>query len=197
MWAIISGPDGSGKKVISEWFVRENFQNESLPIKQSKHEFFKEMLNAASYLATASRCADMMHNADVFTVRSFWENGEIFLPLARKFQQITAQEYETALECYESMKNWVTAPTCFIYCKIDLKNAMERSMLKGQPLDQDRLRTQIRLYDEFFEKLSGVPVLELNMNQPIDAALRDLDYSVQSVKSSRLDAQTVWRRTLF
>lgn len=196
MWAIISGSDGSGKNVISEWFVRESFQNESQPIKTSKDGFFKEMLNMSEYLATAIRCGDMMHNSDVFTIRSFWECGEIYLPLAKRFQEITAQEYETGIECYESMKSLVTAPTCFVHCKIDLKSALERSMLKGQPLDQNRLKYQLELYEKFFEKIS-IPVLEIDMTKQIDVALKDLDYSVMSVKGSRLDAQTVWRRNLF
>lgn len=196
MWAIISGVDGSGKKVISEWFVRENFQDKTKPLKNSKDGFFKELLNASSYLSLATECADLMHNSDIFSVRSFWENGEIYLPLAKKFEEITTQEYETGIECYESMKGFVAAPTCFVYCKIDLKNASDRAMLKGQPLDQNRLKYQMKLYEDFFSKIT-IPVLEIDMTKQIDLALKDLDYSVMSVKSSSLDAQTIWRKTLF
>lgn len=196
MWTVISGIDGSGKQVISEWFIRENFQNKTKPIKESKDGFFKELLAASSYLSTAVDCADLMHNSDIFTIRSFWENGEIYLPLAKKFEEITTQEYETGVACYESMKTLVAAPTCFVYCKIDLKMASDRALLKGQPLDQNRLKFQMKLYEEFFDKIS-IPVLEIDMTKQIDAVLKDLDYSVMSIKSSSLDAQTIWRRCLF
>jgi len=196
MWAVISGADGSGKAVIAEWFVREDFQNKSKKVLKAKDEFHQEMLNSANYTHTALECADMMHGANVFSIRSLWENGEIFLPLARKFQEITVQEYETGIQCYNLIKSIIPAPSCFVYCKIDARSAMDRAMLKGESFHQDKLKAMINLYDEMFEKIN-IPVLEIDMTKSIDQSLKDLDYAVQSIKASGSDNQSIWKRTVF
>jgi deoxyadenosine/deoxycytidine kinase len=196
MWMVISGPDNSGKSIIAEALTKERYESKTRSVVDHKNGFFKEILNSHNYMATDIYCSRRAFGGDLFSTRSTWDNGEVFLPMARKFEEITKQEYDVLTEAYESIKGVLQAPTCFIYCKITLRQAIDRAMLKGESVDQDKLKYQIELYEKFFESVR-VPVLEIDMDKKIDESLKDLYFHVDSMKATQLSDTGIWIKTVF
>lgn len=196
MWMVISGADNSGKTVIAEAMTKERYESKTKPVVNHKNGFFREILNSYNYMSTDMYCARRSFGSDIFSTRSVWDNGEVFLPMARKFEEITKQEYEILYEAYDSIKTSLNAPSCFIYCKITLKQALDRASLKGESVDQDRLRYQLELYEKFLSNVR-VPVLEIDMDKKIDESLKDLYFHVDSMKATQLSDTGIWTRTVF
>jgi hypothetical protein len=196
MWMVISGVDNSSKSVVAEAMTKERYESKTKPVQNHKNGFFREILNSYNYISTDLYCSRRSFGSDIFSTRSVWDNGEVFLPLARKFEEITKQEYEVLLEAYELVKMSIQAPSCFIYCKITLRQALNRASLKGESIDQDRLKYQIHLYEKFFEQVR-VPVLEIDMDKKVDESLKDLYFHVDSMKSLQMSDSGIWTKTVF
>lgn len=195
MWISIIGPVGSGKSLVKKILESRNFQleselfNFSTSIEYRSDFYFKH--DQAAFLKRL--------NNDIFTIGSFWDYHECIVPVMFENFEITESELYLMNERYNTTKEFLEPPTCVIFTKMSEQQAYNRLMLSGEVVNHlviNKIERQLQYYEKFIQKVA-VPVIEIDMGQNIDMALNDLNFSIDSILTSRLDTASIWKRNMF
>ena len=97
--------------------------------------------------------------------RTIYEDAEIFAKNLFKQRQISARDWKTYWELYETVSSSLRPPDLMIYLRCPVKTLKERIRLRGRKMEQDiptRYLTRLNgLYEDWFGryKMSAVLVL--------------------------------------
>lgn len=195
MWISIIGTNGSGKSLVKNFLDKRGFRLES------------ELFNINSSLDVRSDFYfnhDMSAykkrlNQDIFTIGSFWDYHECVVPYLFETFQITERDLNLMNERYNTTKDFLEPPSCIIYTKMSEQQSYNRLILSGEDINHSmvkNLQRQIEMYESFIQRVA-VPVVDIDMGQDIGRVFQELEYSVDSVLTTRLDVASIWQRSMF
>lgn len=182
MWVSIIGPSGSGKGLIASTLKNLKF---TLSGDGSAE-------NSQYYFTVDKVAAEKMYDEDIFTIGSMWDFHECKVPFYHQIYQTNDFDKEMQDNIYSQIKGVIHPPSFVVYTKITKALAHDRLLLTGEGEQLlHNIQIQLDLYDDFITRVS-VPVIELDMSKG-DKVIDDLLFGVDSIRSTRLGGQSIWK----
>lgn len=198
MWTMVLGHQGSGKNVIKDMLVKEEFEffNNNFDYDIATplgHEISVSM----SFLKTQIHASDLMSRRNIVTVGSFWSGMEIHVPLGKEMLELSDYDCAILNKIYDGVKDGLKAPDCVIFCSAsNIQASLDRITMRDQTIQQEKLRLSRELYKKFAEKIK-VPVISIDATLSSENVQKDLNYGIASIKAASLSGKTIWERRFF
>lgn len=193
MLLLISGPEGSCKQQVSKSFEMDGYVVLSLDMSLFGALDESEILKKRIELHREAQ--ELSRRKDVVMIRSPYESVYIYARLAVQKNLLFEQEYQ---KLEEQLKNAdLQPPDLMVYLYHSTKmNAFNRMLLSSQEPCEEDYDEVCRLYEEMVSRVK-IPLVKCDVSQHFDVVLKDLDFSVSSVRSTRLDVSTIYKKEMF
>lgn len=198
MWAIVLGHPGSGKNVVKDMLVKEEFEffHNKFDCDISSPLGY-EISVSMSLFKTQIQASDLMSRRNIVTVGSFWSGMEIHVPLNKEMLELSDYDYAILNKVYDGVKDGLKAPDCVIFCSAsNLQASLDRITMRNQLIQQEKLSLSRELYKKFAEKIK-VPLISIDATLSQENVQKDLNYGITSIKAANLSGKTIWERRMF
>lgn len=197
MWISIIGCDGVGKNIIAK-HLKEKLKFTLLEI-NSDHEIPQHDLCEREFFYLNERARlhidAKKRDEDVVMVRSVFDTFEVFAELSYRMEHITEVERNYILYNKFAFSETIPVPEAVIYVTNSKMNQLIRLKERGaQYISDDYMKWQKELYEKFMQDIS-VPVIEIDAERTIESFYGEIDFSINSLKTSNLSTRTIWKRT--
>lgn len=184
MWIQVIGAAGSGKSVIVDYLLRNDYELIDVHRKDDNGDYFlRELYFAEKRLHEQISAQDLMDRKDVVTVRSFWDSHEVFVKVAHHFHHITDSGREILNTMYRPLVHApiLKPPHATIYVRMPNMSAYNRMLLKNVDVDSDIYNKQVEFYEEYVTKIRS-PLIEIDGAQTQDIIIKQLEFDLASIK---------------
>ena len=186
----ISGNIGSGKTSLTEKLSRQFGWTplyESVDTNPYLRDFYSDMTRWAFHLQiyflnTRFRQINQIRNNKRTTIqdRTIYEDAFIFAANLHKTGHLTDRDYQSYLDIFHSMMDFVAAPDLLIYLRADIPKLVQQIEKRGRDFEYsirlDYLRNLNEHYEEWIANYNLGKLLIIDVNQ-LDFVEDIADYS--------------------
>ena len=174
----ISGNIGSGKTSLTEKLSRQYGWTplyESVDTNPYLRDFYGDMTRWAFHLQiyflnTRFKQINQIRNNKRTTIqdRTIYEDAYIFAANLHKTGHLTDRDYQSYLDIFRSMIDFVAAPDLLIYLKADIPNLVQQIEKRGRDFEYSMRLDYLRNLNEHYEqwianyKLGKLLIIDVN-----------------------------------
>jgi len=196
MWVSVIGGVGTCKEAIVDHMVEmEKFTPYKIEEVEHSDPFWRQYQFLINRAHLQKEMQGVSHEHDVVSVSSVWDTHEVFSSYLLKTSQISSIEYER-LDSLYSLLVELKPPRVFIYLRNTTLFSHVRNSLTGKPEYSDEHIELIKYYYDKFVKFVKTPVIEIDVHQPMDKIISELQYGFHSVKATSV-RESIWDRKIF
>lgn len=175
----ISGNIGSGKTTLAEKLGRHygwQALYESVDHNPYLRDFYEDMTRWAFHLQiyflnSRFKQVGEIRQSERTTVqdRTIYEDAYIFAANLRKSGHITERDYQSYLDIFNSMINFVEPPDLLIYLKADIPKLVSQIQKRGRDFEYairlDYLKNLNQHYEDWISRYTAGKLLVIDVNQ--------------------------------
>jgi len=197
MWVCVMGAFNTAKEVVVKELQHQEFRwiNNPVEIGPEDSDAMIESKYAMKRIRDHLDAVRVMNKENVFTVHSLLSIEPIGVA-ALKSERINSVDLNILLAIKDgclSCDSFVP-PHCVIYTKLERRDIQNRILLKGgQIVKEKEVLDQIEKYEELMPQVKA-PLIELDMSKNPDQVKKDLQFSLDSIRSAGLHQSTIWKK---
>src|SRR3990172_8434804 len=194
MWISITGMPGSSKSLALEFLQKEEFQflqhlpPTGLPNMASFEGNYLDLRIRTQFLAQRDK-----NRKDLVTIRTAWDSCHVFIPLQEQMERLTKEEANNLRARFQCYADLLEPPSVVVVMKTDRQSIMNKLKMNDQLITDVEFKILESLYENFTQKIK-VPIIELDTSQPQEILQNNLIFGISSIRSSRSDGDTIWRK---
>lgn len=201
MWISLIGGEGTCKRAVAEWMRdQEGFriiEDEFIPDSFLSDHFSNQIeLLLSRYKTQYSDCQVNMNDEDIVQIRSFWDIHEVYSKTLLDADAISGGDYDLLSKIYDTLNLSLTPPHTIFYCNATTIQASNRMKLTdATEHTEEHLARVRREYESYVERLRP-PVVEIATGGPFDKVIDVVRFGLNSIKSTKLGGQSLWKKTM-
>lgn len=200
MWVMIIGAPGTAKHKIAELLTKDGYEYQKwiTDVKGDQSNLFmREATYFAERLKKQFKIARAKREQDIVTVRGTWDSIEVFGSVLTSRGEIGETQFDSLRFIYESLMDTMIPPDVIIYMKVKERMASyNRMALRDGRISEDYFSQLISAYDKYVQRLA-VPVIDVDNDHVLDKVWDQVEFGLQSIKTSGLSGDTIWKRGMF
>lgn len=202
MWICLIGAEGTCKQSIAEFLHKqEGFRvvgDEAEAVDWTSDHFLNQIDTLLKrYRLQFEDCQQSQNDEDIVQVRSFWDTHEVYSKVLRDEGQISQTDYKLIERLYETLMLSATPPQAVFYCYTNSIDAYNRMKLnREEPHHEEYLLAVRQAYAEYVRRIR-IPVVEIPIDgDKFDNILDSVRFGLNSLKSTNLAGQSIWKRSM-
>lgn len=204
MWACIVGAPGTCKNKMADILVeKEGFKLERQSpnlFYSDSDAFFCQLNNLMTLFRFQKDIENRRKEEDILTIRSFWDEYDGRTKALHKLQELDSYSFKNLTLIYNTIYEHLQPPDVFLYTKSDVQHIQSWTSVKEIDghlvLSDDQIRVFNKCYEDFISRVR-TPVVEADMTQIFDEVIADVLYGIETIKSTSLMSQTIWKRKIY
>jgi len=199
MWTMIIGAPGTSKHKIAELLTKDGYEYQKwiVDVKGDDNLFMREATYFTQRLKKQLEIERVRRETDIVTVRGAWDSIEVFGSVLAKRGEIDSVQFDALRFIYEGLLETMPPPDVVVHLKVGEKMASyNRMALKDERISEDYFSQLVDAYDHYVSLLA-IPVIDVDHGHVLDKVWDQVEFGIQSIKTSGLSGDTIWKRGMF
>lgn len=195
MWIAVTGDLATGKRLVAKFLEKKGYKyfDQSATRRYGVHAELEWLALRAEQQLEAQSDPEK----DFVTIRSVWDQREVFWPALTNSTALTSEDLLCLDRVWQLIEPRLKPPTMIISLLGRKIDSYARMDLTGRPHINEAFYDHIKSLNEVFLKKVAIPVVEIDASLKVDALLDTVDYSVASIKASKLSDTTIWTKKFY